>query len=155
MDAIFLGLRVLVSLGAVLAIIWWAHRRITRGKKATSTAKPITVISRQGITQKASVVIVEADGRRLLLGVTEHSVNVLSDSPAPAIQPAAVPIIAPPAATFEQELANAGATADSLAEVPSSIPTQPPASQGLLSGSVLSAETWKRSWAVLRQGPER
>lgn len=44
--------------------------------------KPITIVGRQGIAQKASVVIVEADGRRLVLGVTEHSINVLSDSPA-------------------------------------------------------------------------
>ena len=82
MDTLFLGLRVAVSLAAVLAVIWYAHRRLTRGKSSAVALKPITIVGRQGIAQKASVVIVEADGRRLVLGVTEHSINVLSDSPA-------------------------------------------------------------------------
>src|SRR4051812_6029203 len=40
-------------------------------------AKAISVAARQGLGTKAGVAIVEADGRRYLLGVTEHAVTVL------------------------------------------------------------------------------
>ena len=147
MDTVFVGLRVLVSLGAVLAVIWYAHRRITKGKGPIKTVKPITVVSRQGIGAKASVVIIEADGRRLLLGVTEHSVNVLSESEA----------ITPVVEEFSSYLETARGAEDSVPHTPafSGGSSSAPASQGMLSGSILSAETWKRSWVALRQGPEK
>jgi flagellar protein FliO/FliZ len=133
-DILFTGLRVLVSLGAVLGVIWYAHRRIAGRTSSSTAAKPITVISRQGISQKASVVIIEADGRRLVLGVTEHTITVLADG---AVERAP----AHRADVFARTLADAGAT-----------PTVLPASHGLLRGSILSAETWKLSWTALRQG---
>ncbi|WP_213814899.1 flagellar biosynthetic protein FliO [Glaciihabitans sp. dw_435] len=165
MDVIAVGLRVLVSLAAVLAVIWYAHKRITKGRGAPA-AKAISVVGRQGIGQKASVIIVEADGKRLLLGVTERSVTVLSDLTAEAAQPYRTPTslhprTVPVAVTFDDHMKTAAGESN-LPEVPvaataASIrptfvaPTLSPASHGLLSGSILSAETWKRFLTVLRQ----
>lgn len=85
MDTLFLILRVAVSLGAVLALIWYAQKRIIKGK-AVSTAKTrrnkksaLVVVSRQGLGAKASAVVIEAGSRRFLLGVTDQNVTVLSE----------------------------------------------------------------------------
>jgi flagellar protein FliO/FliZ len=77
-DTIFLALRVIVSLGAVLGALWFGHRWVTKGRPGLRLqAKAISVAARQGLGAKAGVAIVEADGRRYLLGVTEHAVTVL------------------------------------------------------------------------------
>ncbi|MCH6468560.1 flagellar biosynthetic protein FliO [Sinomonas terrae] len=82
MDSLILGLRVLVSLGAVLGLMWLLHRRLRRGSSPTK-AKALTVVSRQTVGPKASVVLVDTDGRRFLLGVTEHGINVLHSTEVP------------------------------------------------------------------------
>ncbi|WP_168220002.1 MULTISPECIES: flagellar biosynthetic protein FliO [unclassified Salinibacterium] len=80
-----IGLRVLVSLGAVLALLWWLHRRLTAGPRARA-ASPVSVVAKQGIGAKASIVVIDVEGSRLVLGVTEQSVSVLQsgETPAPA-----------------------------------------------------------------------
>jgi flagellar protein FliO/FliZ len=89
-DSVFLALRVIVSLGAVLGALWFGHRWITKGRPGLRLpAKAISVAARQGLGAKAGIAIVEADGRRYLLGVTEHAVTVLDRLDAAA--PAAVP----------------------------------------------------------------
>ncbi len=89
MDAVLTMLRVVVSLAAVLGVIWYLHRRVTRRQSRTKKkVNPVTVVGKQGIAAKASVVVVDVDGRRLVLGVTEHSVNVLhSGEQAPVAEP--------------------------------------------------------------------
>jgi flagellar protein FliO/FliZ len=182
MDTLFVGLRVVVSLGAVLAVIWYAHRRITKGAGLTRSDRPITIVGRQSLSQKSSVVIIEADGKRLLLGVTDSTITVLSETEAriahipnetaDAGDDPSQPELS--ARTFARHLAasstspNAAPSA-SIGTSPSGIsrtgtspnsgaPASPqalPASHGLLRGSILSAETWKLSFAALRQGPRR
>ncbi|HEV7949202.1 MAG TPA: flagellar biosynthetic protein FliO [Glaciihabitans sp.] len=161
MDTLFVALRVVVSLGAVLAVIWVAHRQITRRGSIGHADKPITIIGRQAVGQKASVVIIEVDGTRLLLGVTDHNISVLTETEKPA---------APVARSFSRHLAiaeQAAAPVDTAASTTNGAelrrPRQrppiarsgsslSPASHGLLRGSILSAETWKLSWTALRQG---
>ncbi|MHC6219588.1 flagellar biosynthetic protein FliO [Arthrobacter sp. MMS24-S77] len=89
MDSLILGLRVLVALGAVLGLIWFLQRRLLKGKgkgrrRANTT---LTVVSRQTVGQKASVVVVDAGDKRFLLGVTEHAINVLHTSDVPVELP--------------------------------------------------------------------
>ena len=89
-------LRVVVSLAAVLGVIWYLHRRVSRRQLgAKKKQNPVVVVGKQGIAGKASVVVVDVDGRRLILGVTEHSVNVLHSAEQ-------VPVAA---ATFEAAMA--------------------------------------------------
>jgi flagellar protein FliO/FliZ len=92
MDTLILGLRVLVALGAVLGLMWFLQRRLGQGTGRRRADRVLSVVSRQSVGQKASVVVVDAAGQRFLLGVTEHAVNVLhtGEIPADAEEPAAV-----------------------------------------------------------------
>ena len=109
MDSLILGLRVVVALGAVLGLIWVLQRRLLKGKakgrrRANTT---LTVVSRQSVGQKASVVVVDAGDKRFLLGVTEHAVNVLHSSDVPV----EVPETAPAPESFADIFRDAGSAA--------------------------------------------
>lgn len=167
MDTVFLALRVLVSLGAVLGVIWFATRWITGGKRSpigrAAKAKQLTVVAKQGLGAKASVAIVEAGGRRLLLGVTEHSVTVLDRLELPA-EPAVptTPIRLP---SFERALEEAQLGTEPVAPVVvrDPIPLMPAtrraareaeatrAAKSPVAGSLLSAETWRQTAMALRR----
>jgi flagellar protein FliO/FliZ len=82
-DTLFVALRVIVSLGVVVGLLWMVQRRVTKGSKRVRANKLVNVVTRQGIAQKASVVVVDMGGQRFLLGVTEHSVTVLSSADMP------------------------------------------------------------------------
>ncbi|MET3469160.1 FliO/MopB family protein [Microbacterium sp. NPDC006705] len=90
-DDLLLALRVVVSLGVVLAIVWVLQRRFSRGSangaranrprglKSTRTdaVADITVVAKRGIGPKAQVAVVEIDGARYVLGITEGGVSML------------------------------------------------------------------------------
>ncbi|MEW1955597.1 flagellar biosynthetic protein FliO [Terrabacter sp. NPDC080008] len=86
MDSLLLGLRVVVSLAAVFGLMWLVQRKL-RGTGAALRTRVLNVVARQNVGPKASVVLVDTDGKRFLLGVTEHGISVLhtSDAPAPTI----------------------------------------------------------------------
>lgn len=176
MDSLILGLRVLVALGAVLGLMWFLQRRLGKGKGRRRAGGTLSVVSRQAVGQKASVVVVDAGGRRFLLGVTEHSINVLhaGDAPAeplesptaerPVPQAAPLPRSAPgPRSPLEPQNVPAGAGSFAAAfqeatgmprrsEVhrPGANPTgsNPPASA--LHGSILAGSTWRQAAEALR-----
>ncbi|MGN6406562.1 flagellar biosynthetic protein FliO [Sinomonas sp.] len=106
MDSLILGLRVLVSLGAVLGLMWLLQRRLRRGTGAPK-AKALAVVARQSVGPKAAVVLVDTDGQRFLLGVTEHGINVLHTSEAPAAQLVPGAVIAQGAAPLSRRAARA------------------------------------------------
>jgi flagellar protein FliO/FliZ len=149
MDSLMLGLRVLVSLGAVLGVMWLLYRRLRRGP-AAAKGRPLSLVSRQSVGPKASVVLVDTDGKRFMLGVTEHGISVLHTAEAPA--PEFVEAEAPAAATrraarhaasfgaqrFDAELA---AQQGRLAEQPAP-----------LAGSILDPGTWRLAAGALRAG---
>ena len=97
MDTLFVGLRVVLSLGVVLALLYVLQKRIVKGGRAGRQAAQVTVVARQGIGAKASVVVVDVEGERLVLGVTESSVTVLAASEAPAA-PAPLALVPGPTA---------------------------------------------------------
>lgn len=108
METLFVALRVLLSLGAVLALLWLLQRRFARGGAAAGkgkTAASLAVVGRQNVGAKASVVVLEHDGRRFLLGVTEHGVNVLHSSEISSALGEALAVIPDAAATAEFEAA--------------------------------------------------
>lgn len=152
METLFVALRVLLSLAAVLGLLWWLQRRLSRGPRA-ARENPVTVVTRQSLTPKASVVVIEVDGRRLVLGVTEHSIAVLQTADAVAsAQPdaATVGTTAGPASVFAASLDAATAAAPAA---PTLVP--PLAATALvatpLAGSILSPTTWKQAAATLRR----
>jgi flagellar protein FliO/FliZ len=165
-DTLFVGLRVVVSLAAVLGLLWFIQRRVAKTGRVTRQAKHVTVVARQGISGKASVAVVDVEGVRYVLGVTEQSVSVLGSGEAPqdaVVTPIAPAASAPAAATFAQALA-----AQPAAVVPVATPAalvvdsprraaraaavapQAPAQAAPLAGSILSASTWKQAAAAMR-----
>jgi flagellar protein FliO/FliZ len=109
METFLTGARVVVSLAVVLGLLWMLQRRLTRGSRKSAAGRPVTIVTKQAISPKASVVIIDVEGTRLLLGVTEHAVSVLQtgETPEPAIEVA--PAIAAPS--------GAKAFAESLSKV--------------------------------------
>lgn len=160
MDTLFVGLRVVVSLGAVLALLWVIQRKVSKSGTVAKKAKHISVVARQGIAGKASVAVVDVDGARYVLGVTEQSVNVLSVGEVPQESFAAVLAAVPdPAPVSVSVPAPAPALAPVLsprraaraAQAASAAPAPAPAAASPIAGSILSASTWKQAAAAMRQ----
>lgn len=106
METLFLALRVLVALAAVLGLIWVVQRRLTRGsaKKGALASRlggapkrAIQVHGSHRLSAKASVTVVEIDGVKMVLGVTEQGISVLEPAPTPAATPVVVTIAHPEA----------------------------------------------------------
>ena len=132
--------RVVVSLGVVLTIMWGAavvlRRSGVTGTAGTSTRRglrrrpvPVEIVSRHGLTRGASITVVRMGTRALVLGVTEHQVSLLTE-----IDPAELE--APPQDLSNTEAINAG---------PSN--AAGPAGPGIGSGSL----PWKVALEQLRE----
>ncbi|WP_422934642.1 flagellar biosynthetic protein FliO [Sinomonas sp. P47F7] len=161
MDQLILGLRVLVSLAAVLGLMWLLARRLRRGA-AVPKAKALTVVSRQAVGPKASVVLVDTDGRRFLLGVTEHGISVLhsgeaealepvgiagSPEPSPALEPVSDPEPTPLSRRAARHAVDPSAFDRELDRQLGNGPEAQP-----LAGSILDLDTWRQAAGVLRAG---
>lgn len=174
METFLLFLRVALSLSVVVVLLWMVQKKVAKTGR-TGPETDLRVVGKRGLGQKASVVVVDADGRRFLLGVTEHAINVLHSSEAPA--PAGVPALAePPAASssaagadpapdFAGVLGAAAASRVSGAPLPAGasgivggaagFPTRAAlrraTATGVLHGSILSPATWSQAGAALRK----
>ncbi|GAB4098633.1 flagellar biosynthetic protein FliO [Sinomonas halotolerans] len=99
MEDVLLLARAALALAAVLAGMWWLRRRLTgetgplpwarlpwgavgsAARPAPAPAPALDVVARRGLSRTASLVLVEADGERYLLGVTDAGVQVLGQRP--------------------------------------------------------------------------
>lgn len=171
METFLAGLRVVVSLAVVVGLLWVLQRRLTRGSRASAASEPVRIVTKQAISPKASVVIIDVGGTRLLLGVTEHAVSVLQTGDIPA--EVEVPVETSSARAFATRMsaltapkvavkttapkATAPKTATAAQKNPELAPiaaftdngAQP---GGMLAGSILSSATWKQLATVFRQG---
>ncbi|MDJ0325269.1 flagellar biosynthetic protein FliO [Cryobacterium sp. PH31-AA6] len=172
MDTLFVALRVALSLAAVLGLLWVLQRRLTRGSRGSRSQNLVTVVGRQGLGQKASVVVVDIDGRRFVLGVTEQFVNVLHGGDAAGASAAGASGAGDSAAgdsVFASSLTAAAevsaanpADSDSESELAPPLILRPRhgasaraaarADHNRLGGSILSPATWQQTAAALRQG---
>ncbi|WP_434995939.1 FliO/MopB family protein [Arthrobacter sp. Ld5] len=112
MDVVVLALRVLLSLGVVLMLLFVLHRKLSKLNGTRAGAGLVSVVARQGLGPKASLVVVDAEGTRFYLGVTEQSVSVLHSADAPrALQavPVADDAAALPLRAIQSGLAQPGA----------------------------------------------
>lgn len=64
----------LLMVGALLVVRWWAKR----GQGAVG-GQAVRVVSRTGLARGALLAVVEVHGRRLLVGVTENGVSLLTE----------------------------------------------------------------------------
>ncbi|MCJ0701884.1 flagellar biosynthetic protein FliO, partial [Frigoribacterium faeni] len=145
MDTLFVGLRVVLSLGVVLALLYVLQKRIVKGGRAGRQAAQVTVVARQGIGAKASVVVVDVEGERLVLGVTDASVTVLAAADRPvepvALEPVALELVPAPAAAPARAATPAQAPAPSFAAVLS-------AHRGDATGAVPAPEAPRRVTSI-------
>jgi flagellar protein FliO/FliZ len=171
-DTLFTALRVIVSLAVVVGLLWFVQRKSVRWTRK-KTPEKISVLGKQSLGSKAHVLIVEADGTRFILGVTERGVSVLKSRDA---------------VSFADELAEAGHEGDESderderdgnggdgTEIDGSVGPKPlrlapviatpakpakrehfgsssqePVTAASFMGSITSAETWKKAAQTLR-----
>lgn len=176
-SSLVLGLRVLLSLACVLGLIWYANRRLAGGGKAGAAvrrirrAQPMMLVGRQSLGGKNGLALVDVGGRRLLLGVGEQGVTLLTEVEAPEPEPdptetdgvhdARVTLTAEELAALAGDdlAADLGTTVpsdlSSLEDTPSSTPaartpavTEP---RNPLEGSILDAATWRRAVVAVQE----
>lgn len=161
-ETLFIALRVLVVLGVIVALLWFVQRRVTKGRSSARRRRgnAVTVVGRQGVGPKASVVVVDVDGNRFVLGVTDRQVSVLHASDRP--QDADVTRLKP---VREVEARN-GTTGEADTSTISTTRTTSTTSrqdadfltaQGraslfdeALKGSILSPATWRQASSAVR-----
>ncbi|QDB78180.1 flagellar biosynthetic protein FliO [Georgenia sp. 311] len=120
-DTLGLALRVALSLGVVLALLWFLARRVGAGA-GTPRRLPITVLGRQTLGRRSGITVVDVAGRTLVLGVSDSEVRLLTE-----LEPGPLTLLE-----------------DGDGGTPQSRPAAP------LSGSVLAPGTWRTTWETLR-----
>lgn len=169
MDTVVVALRVILSLAVVLGLLWVLQRRLSRGS-GSRAANVVTVVGRQGLGQKASVVVVDVDGRRFVLGVTEQSISVLhdgdTDQATVVASGAGISAVRSEAGNDRSAVAfarslHAASGGPTLVPSETDTPAEPPltfrprrdrSTGGRLGGSILSPSTWQQTAALLRHG---
>ncbi len=166
MDTVFLALRVIVSLAVVLGVLWYLQKKLSKRGVGRAAGKAVTLIGRQAVGPKSSVAVVEVDGKRLVLGVTEHSVTVLSATELPAHpfqttladaqSPAVVPTVLPPNVrpiTAPIPIRAVITTPEAMPAPAQELrrPRNRPQQKSRIAGSILSPETWRQASAAIRE----
>ncbi|WP_322619408.1 flagellar biosynthetic protein FliO [Microbacterium sp. CBA3102] len=162
LDDLLLALRVALSLAAVLGLLWFLQRRVSRTAARRRDGEVITVLGRQGVGPKAQIVVVQTEDARYVLGVTEHGVNVvdrlpvkpaaLPDDPATPVWSAATSEAASDAAEFDRILAATARTEDTTSAVAAQVPQRRVRHRNdPLRGSILSPETWRQTAEAIRR----
>ncbi|WP_203135631.1 flagellar biosynthetic protein FliO [Microbacterium sp. JZ31] len=151
----------------MLGALWYLQRRLTRGGAARRRRdEGITVVSRQALGGKAQLVVVEVEGTRYVLGVSEQGVSVVDrvrsphriDAGAPRTERSDV------VGGFERLLAAAAADAAPVDAPPRDGDVAPEPVAPLrrdrraaaapadpLHGSILSPGTWRQTARALRR----
>lgn len=81
MDTLILAARVGLSLAAVLGLMWWLSRRMQSSTLMRRRRREtLSVLGRQQLGGKSGVALIEASGRRLVIGYGEQGVTLLHDA---------------------------------------------------------------------------
>lgn len=154
----------------------------SRGPAAPRRRRPaavLTLVGRQALGPKASVAVVDVGAQRLVLGVSEAGVTLLSTMDAPVPEPEEAPVVlekpsepvstvtAPPVAVapspaFDEVFAGiigsgttTGATSGTTGDaVPTVDPAVTPGRSGV-DGSILSPATWRQAVSAVQTRTRR
>jgi flagellar protein FliO/FliZ len=151
-------LRVVVSLGLVLALLWVAARTLHKGRARAAGGVDVDVLARVPLAQKSSLAVVRLGDEALVLGVTESRVELLCRT-------SAADVTVEPETTLPELLAAvpAGSLAGSLPGSPAPSPAtgapvpvgrvaaRQAARSSALAGSALSPQTWTKAVAAVRE----
>lgn len=157
-SALVLGLRVALSLACVLGLMWFLAKRTTgsalvRRQRATA----MSVLAKQSLGSKSGVALVEVAGRRLLLGVSEHGVTMLTEIEVPdepVAEPRAERVALDPALLDPALLERSLLTRDNVLVPPSTPAARMPAvpkPRNPLEGSILDAATWRQAVVAVQE----
>lgn len=81
METLILVARVSLSLAAVLGLLWWFNRRMQSSTTLRRRRREeLVVLGKQQLGGKSGVALIEASGRRLVIGYGEHGVSLLHDA---------------------------------------------------------------------------
>jgi flagellar protein FliO/FliZ len=165
-ETLFIALRVLVVLGVIVSLLWFVQRRVTKGRTSARRRRgnAVTVVGRQGIGPKASVVVVDVDGNRFVLGVTERQVSVLHTADRPqdagvtpitrvrAVHAATGTTEAVPDSTTSTGTISTTTTTSTTRQDADFLTAQGRASlfDEALKGSILSPATWRQASSAVR-----
>jgi len=173
MDSVLVLLRVLLALACVVGLIWVLGRRLGAGRAPRASREPaVRVVGRQAVGRHAGVAVVAVGQRRLLLGYGDQQVNLLTElAPVVELEPVSAETPVPsvvatapggtwatagsvPAPKAGTRPAVPGAVAAALGKRPASGMTRGGAGAALhgsvLSGSVLSPQTWRQALHALQ-----
>ena len=176
-SSLVLGLRVTLALACVLGLMWFMGRRLSGSaavKRQRTTS--VAVLAKQSLGQKAGVALVEVAGRRLLLGVSEHGVTMLTEIevlPEPVVtervervelDPSLLELeLNPPAGstypsaprTYRSPGSTLAIPDDASSLVPLSTPAARmpavPKPRNPLEGSILDAATWRQAVVAVQE----
>ena len=181
MDTGVLAVRTILSLAVVLGLIWYAGRRLNdsasgrggdgmlaawvrkaggavgrtpaRGRRRAERPAPlVAVVGRQAIGPKASVAVVDVGDQRLVLGVSESGIALLTTMAVPevaVVAEEAAPTL--PAPALPAPTVPVPAVLPDFDEVLAAATAAP--QTGGVAGSILSPATWRQARAALRPGP--
>jgi len=111
-----LALRVVLSLAVVLGLLWMISR-LTAKRLGGRRGGLVQVHARQPLGRSASVNIVTVGGKTLLIGVTENTVNLITELDADVVEQAAIaPVVSLVAAASQEADASNGESADDPAD---------------------------------------
>ena len=144
MELAGLLLRVVVSLGLVLAVLWFAAKGLRSSQRRSRAGVDVDVLTRQPLAQKSSLAVVRLGDRALVLGVTESRVELLHETALADVLAPDQPVQADQSVADPARQVSLPATTGSAVRLPASRP-------GPLSGSALSPQTWSRAVQVLRE----
>jgi flagellar protein FliO/FliZ len=153
-----LVVRLVFSLAVILGMLMLLARFSAKKFRGNADAL-VRVVHRQALSRTSAVSVVVVGGRTLVLGTTEHQVQLITE-----LDPEEVELtIAPPATVRSMESVHSPETPDSPLELVKPLGYTPrhaaseskarssrvvgPA-QGPLAGSVLSTQTWKQAFAA-------
>ena len=125
----------------LLAVTLWLVRRTDGGRRLQRVAGPLEVVSTARLGKGASLALVRIGATTYALGVTEHAVNLLTETDLPA--PTA-PVAAPPA----QPDGTARAGSSALAGAAGPVAAQP----GTNGRSAFAAALQEQTTLLLRRG---
>lgn len=149
MDTFLLLLRVALALSVVVVLLWMAQRRFSQGARQRGQSV-VEVVGRRNVGQKSSVVVIDSDGQRFLLGVTEQSINVLHSGPVPLPEPEDTAANTEEDTAFEAVLKAAGEPG--LRRQAAARRLQRAEETGALHGTIFARSTWVQAGAAVRKG---
>jgi flagellar biogenesis protein FliO len=140
-DDLRLVVRLVISLLIIIALMWLFYRvlAIRMGKDKQTADVSFTVLATRRLTRRATLMVVRVQGTTLLLGITDQHVTRLAD------------LTEEPPDYGETGLAANELTPDSF-QADSRGKHAQHSESSPLEGSIISPDTWKKAWEVVRTG---